>query len=441
MPITESVAADTTDTTDTTDTVQNTIGVLGGRWRATVTGTGTVQPWDGSPDVNWFIAADDRWHTPSKEPTVRQRRLDGAPVIETRIKVPNGDAVHRVWCVADAEGLTIIEIENESTLPFAVAFDRGDLLASRAPANVPIQGIDLPVGSAVYPVGHHTSIRFGLPHYAATDARLPATIPTAMQVARGWTTITDGAGRMVLPDANEMDLIARLRSELALNGPLAPGDDPVGFLIGVGQLVRLGEQPEPWVPEVADTVARVARMPHAWDAAAALDGAAIVLAEAGETRALRDIARLRSSDHVEFPAEAPSNRLLVWHEQRLARCTGSGTADLLSGGIPARWLGANFEVYGLPIGPSTTVSFAVRWHGDRPAVLWETEGPTVPFTAAAVAPGWSTAEAKGETLWPAPSGAAEAMAAQFADSADDHSSRDDSVPAPVTEPPTDISFS
>ena len=432
MPISESVAADPSDTT------RNTIGVLGGRWRATVTDTGTVQPWDGSPDLHWFIAADDRWHTPADEPTVRQRRLDGAPVIETRIKVPNGDAVHRVWCVADAEGLTIIEIENESSLPFAVAFDCGDLLASRSPANVPIQGIDLPAGSAVYPVGHHTTIRFGLPHDTTSGARLPDTIPAAMQVARGWTAITDGAGRLVLPDPNEMDTVSRLRSELALNGPVSPSDDPVGFLIGVGQLVRLGERADPWVPDIADAVAKVARMPHSWDVAAALDGAAIVLARADETRALRDIARLRSSTPAALPPTPPSGRMLIWLEQRLARSTGSGTADLLSGGIPSSWFGANFEIYGLPIGPSTTVSFAVRWHGDRPAVLWETDGPTVPFTAAAVAPGWSTAEPKGEALWPAPAGATPTDL-----SVGDLADRSESVVAPVDadEPPTGISFS
>lgn len=434
MPSTNAVVAADTSSDSARS---NTIGVLGGRWRATVTSAGTVLPWDGSPEVQWFVAADDRWHTPADEPTVRQRRLDGAPVIETRIKVPTGDAVHRVWCVADSDGLTIIEIENDSTLPFAVAFNRSDLLASRAPTNVAIQGIDLPDGSAVYPVGHHTTVRFGLPHYPEAAARLPEQIPSAMQVARGWTAITDGAGRMVLPDANEMDLVARLRGELALNGPAAPDDDPVGFLIDVGQLVRLGEQAEPWVPDVADAVARVARLAHSWDVASALDGAAVVLHRAGETLALRDIARLRSAAPVSFPTEPPTHRQLAWHEQRLARCTGDGTADVLSGGIPLSWLGANFEVYGLPIGPATTVSYAVRWHGDRPAVLWETEGPPVPFTASAIAPGWSTAESKGEALWPTPPGAVP-TAAPTVDLPEIDTSP---VATTLDEPPTDISFS
>lgn len=378
----------------------STIGVLGGRWRATVTQAGVVHPWDGSADLEWFIAADDRWHKPTEEPTVRQRRVDSTPVIETRIKVPSGDAVHRVWCVADVEGLTIVEIENDSSMPFAVAFNRGDLLSSRSPADVPIQGIDLPQGSVLFPVGHHSTVRFGLMHDTSSTATLPDRLPSAMQVARGWTTILDAAGRVVLPDDDLMQTISYLRSELALSGPPAPDEDPAGFLAGVSQLVRLGELAEPWVPEVAEVVGRVARKAHSWETSTALDAAAIVLARAGESRALRDIARLRPNSMVPLPASPPTGLTLAWHEQRLARCVCIGTADLLGGGIPDEWLGASFEVYDLPIGPATTMSYAVRWHGERPAILWETTGPIVPFTASIVAPGWSAAEPKGEALWP-----------------------------------------
>ena len=39
---------------------------------------------------------------------------------------------------------------------------------------------------------------------------------------------------------------------------------------------------------------------------------------------------------------------------------------------PREWLGIGVEVHGLPsrYGP---VSWAVRWHGNRPALLWEVE--------------------------------------------------------------------
>ncbi|HRE02386.1 MAG TPA: hypothetical protein PLV68_13870, partial [Ilumatobacteraceae bacterium] len=193
---------------------EHTIGVLGSPWRATVSSGGSIRPWDGSGDVQWFVAADDRWHIPEQEPTVRQRRLDGTPVIETRVKVPSGDAIQRVWTVPDGGVLTVIEIENESPMAFAVAFDRVDLLSARPPADVPIQGIDLPAGAVVFPVGHHTTLRFGLAHDpGATWA--PERLPAAMQVARGWTAVLDRAGRIVVPDAATIETVSYLRSELA----------------------------------------------------------------------------------------------------------------------------------------------------------------------------------------------------------------------------------
>ena len=65
--------------------------------------------------LNWFVAADDRWHVPAVEPTVRQQRLAGTPVTETRVRVPHGDVVHTVYSCADAGGVTVIEVVNEST--------------------------------------------------------------------------------------------------------------------------------------------------------------------------------------------------------------------------------------------------------------------------------------------------------------------------------------
>jgi hypothetical protein len=385
----------------------NTIGVLGGRWRATVSPAGCIQPWgvgDETP-LDWFIAADDRWHVPAQEAAVRQRRIDGAPVFETRLRVPSGDAVHRVWCVADDGGFTVIEIENDSTLPFAVAFSRGDVLSLRAPTNVPIEGIDLPSGSVVFPVGHHSTIRVAVAHSPGIS-QLPDGLASAMQVARGWTSVIDRSGRILVPDDSVIADIARLRGELALNGPIEPSDDPTAFLIDVAQLVRMGERAAPWVPDVADAVGAVARLDHAWDVVAALDGAAVVLCRAGETRAVHDVGRMRQSSPTDLPTQLPAgcdaSRTLCWHEQRVARASGAGTADLMSGGIPAAWLGGNFEVHGLPLGPASTVAFAVRWHGDRPAVLWQVDGAPVRLSATSVAPEWFSTEARGEALWPAP---------------------------------------
>ena len=111
-------------------------GVLGQRGEPTSRPTASIEPWDGSPPLDWHVAADDRWHTPAAEVAVRQRRLLGAPVFETRVRVPGGDAVQRVWSVADDGGLTIVEVENDSPLPIACAFTRADLRTTRPPADV-----------------------------------------------------------------------------------------------------------------------------------------------------------------------------------------------------------------------------------------------------------------------------------------------------------------
>lgn len=396
-----------------TDTGTITTGVTGGRWRATVTPWGAVEPWDGSGSLDWHVAADDRWHTPRDEAAVRQKRLGGTAVIETRLRIPEGDAVHRVFSVADQGGLTVIEVENASSLPIAVAFTRGDLLTA-LPPTAPIQGITLPAGSIAVPVGHKATAVVALPHDGRGAGLLPGGLPSATSVVRGWTATTERASRLLLPDAPVGPMVVGIRCELLLCGPAHPDSDPIAFLLGVGDLVRMGVAAEPWLPDVAHALEMAAKgNERGWSLAAAIDASAIVLARAGDARALRDLEVLRHRVVQSFtPAEEVPDepaRLVAWTERRLAGRSEAG-GDLLPGGLPAGWEGTNFEVYGLPTGPASSVSFAVRWHGARPAVLWEQAGTPVALHASVVAPEWSTTEASGEALWPVPPGLAAAGA-------------------------------
>ena len=77
-------------------------------------------------------------------------------------------------------------------------------------------------------------------------------------------------------------------------------------------------------------------------------------------------------------------------------------AALLPYGILPAWFGQSLEVHGVPTAPGSSVSYALRWHGERPAVLWEQQGTPTCLTAPAVAPGWKSTEPNGEALWPAP---------------------------------------
>ena len=92
-------------------------------------------------------------------------------------------------------------------------------------------------------------------------------------------------------------------------------------------------------------------------------------------------------------------RVVPWIERLL--CTDGA---LLPTGLPSAWLGQPVEAYGMPTVGTATVSFAVRWHGARPAVLWEQSGGPVELTSPALAPGWCSAAPTGEALWPTPAG-------------------------------------
>ncbi len=321
------------------------------------------------------------------------------------MRVPSGDVVQRVYSIADAGGLTIVEIENESPMPVAVAFDRRDVLTERPIVDVPIDGIDLPATAFVTPLGHRATTRVAIVHGEQRSGPIPAGVASTMQVVRGWSTLTERASRFVLPDGERGSLVAEAitaaRCEIALGSIPRGDDDPAGFALALGELVRMGEPPEHWMPELVDAVERLGPM-AGWDNDVALAAAGRVLAAADERRAGRDLERIvaRRTSSVP-PADPPRGiRAVPWLESRLAR-----GGELLPFGMPADWLGQSVDVYGVPTARGSDVSFAIRWHGERPAVLWEQTGEPVVLTAPVAAPGWQSSEPTGEALWPPPSGA------------------------------------
>jgi hypothetical protein len=177
-------------------------------------------------------------------------------------------------------------------------------------------------------------------------------------------------------------------------------DDPVARLLTWRERVRLGGSAQPLVTDVAATavaVAKAARRPLAWDVGAALEAATEVLARAGEPVAAADVRRMTARLGVTAPApdEAPEGvRRLAWLEQRLLRVVDRGV-DLVPG-FPAAWAGQGVEVYGAMTG-GVTVGFALRWHGERPALLWELSAP-VTLTCRRLDPAWSANEVRGEAL-------------------------------------------
>ncbi len=117
------------------------VGSLASAHCAFVDGVGSVWAGDLRPWIEWWIGAEDAWHVPSSSSTIRQRCLGNTPVVETSMHVPGGDILHRVFAVP---GFVVIEVENQSAIPVAVAFairpyhgSRGAEFAHREVAVVP----------------------------------------------------------------------------------------------------------------------------------------------------------------------------------------------------------------------------------------------------------------------------------------------------------------
>ena len=389
-----------------------TVGVVGQPCRAEVSPWGDVTPWGNRTapvgTLRWFVAAEDRWHDPSVEAAVRQHRIAGTPVVETRLRIPDGDVVQNVWSTPDRGGVTVVEIYNDSPLSFAVAFAGLAVLTDRPPADVHVQGIDLPTDAFVMPVGHHASVRVAIPHEPERWAgHTPSEIRAdRTSVVAGWTATVERASRLDLPDDVLVTDVVEARCDLLLAGPIAATDDAIGFVLDVAELVRLGESADAWIPEVVAPIESLAKMDGA-DVDAALVAAERIAIAADDHRAAGDIARLRArrestsppptTAFSEIDRDQSAGRFVHEVERRLA--TGG---ELLPIGIPTPWRGASFEVHRVPTGVSSSVSFAVRWHGERPAILWEQIGDRSTLSAPETDPGWITSEPSGEALWHAP---------------------------------------
>ena len=406
------------------------LGIRGGGWNAIVNERGSIRLNDGSPVLDWHIAADDRWHDPSTEPSVRQTRRAGVPVIETRLRIPGGDAIQRVYAVADAGGLVVIEITNESTLPIAVAFTRPDLISSRTPSPRGAQGIELPVGSVVFPVAHSSTLRVALSaplNVANETANVDVErLPSFEQLQKGWLKAVEQAGYVIVPEGAVAPLVARLRSDaLILSGHEiedwgigAGGDcanDPVAYMLTLQELLRMGEKLTGDSAQIrVDHAARLAQCVETllkdhkkssvlpWDVERALFAGQFVFSRMGESRAADDVAaaQLRMSSAAEPPNVMPTDiRAIAWVEEKMVAMQRDGSVQIFGRGIPRLWLGANLECHRVSAGPMHTVSFGIRWHGEKPALLWEVAGPAgIKLTAGKCDPTWTSVEATGETL-------------------------------------------
>lgn len=377
------------------------VGVLGGRRTASVDRHGTLRTERALWSIEWWVGGEDRWHVARREAAVRQSLVDDMPVVRTAMRVPGGDAVHEVFgATPDA---AVIDVENASPAPFVVALvvtgatvvalDDSTVLVDGVPAIGALRppsrwaavtdgtitdlvtagdAVDGPMpvvrdraarvdAAFLYPIAHRTRLRFGVAlgrHDTAGIRGLDLTaVPAADAVARGWRAQLDRGMRVELPDPALQAAVDGARAQALLAAQTGRVD-----------------------PEVV----------------AALEDWGFDDEAVGGWNRLGFMARRRARRRGPVDETAgPAARLLAVR-RRLLTEGDEGRPLVLLPGPPDAWRGQPLDVRDAPTrrGP---VSYSVRWHGDRPALLWE-----IPAGTHAIAPvldaTWSTDQVRGETL-------------------------------------------
>ena len=381
-----------------------TIGTVGSARLARVDPRGLVTPADARWSLDWWIGGDDRWHRPADEPSARQSLVDSVPVVRTAVRVPGGDAVQHAYAVGG--DIAVVDVANESPMPFVLALvvrGAGDIAADGATVRVDgrpalvtpappsrwaigevgtteevVRGGGAVSGPApprhersggleaafLYPVAHRATLRAALLLASAGEPVDPARLPGPEDALRGWAAQLRRGLQVELPDARLAGALQAARAAALLEATIDPVDPHV-----VAALEDWGFDAEAGAAwsglrwRARRVAGRRRKEPGHWsDVAAQDDGGARLLLAA---------------------------RSLLAHE-------GPDGAVALLGDLPPAWRGQPITVHDAPTraGP---VSYAVRWHGPRPALLWEAPAGTT-LRAPGLDPTWTTDEPRGDAL-------------------------------------------
>jgi hypothetical protein len=211
----------------------------------------------------------------------------------------------------------------------------------------------------VYPVAHRTRLRVGLKLDPRSESVDLARLPDADDVARGWEAQLRRGMQVELPDEALQRAVDVARADVLLAERDVAALEDWGFD---------AEAATAWSALGFWTRRPARRRPDGggtWAAAHAAAGRG----GAGLLEAVRP--------------------LLVREVE--------GAITLL-GELSPGWAGQALDVRDAPTRAAGRVSYAVRWHGDRPALLWECERPGIRLRAPGLDPHWSTLEPSGEAL-------------------------------------------
>jgi len=392
------------------------IGTLGGRGRARVDRHGGIGSDLLGWSLEWWIGGDDRWYVPERESTIRQTHVGDAPVVRTAMRVPGGDAVQFAYGATAPgvpDGTIVVEFENDSPAPFVVA------LVVREARAVGVDGTVVHIDRRPGLVMPRPPSRWSVAKGRSTD------VEVCSGAARegAFPSTTDRGGRIEAAFLHPVPHRARLRVALALADPAVEREDldrlPPSDAIARGWAAQLDHGMRVELPDERLVVAVRAARAHVLLAAglASPSGNVVSALEDWGFDAQAAGAWPRLSGRDRRRARARPQRPARWHEVATLLDVGDpallllglrgllafdgveGEVSLLAE-LPPGWLGQGIEVHDAPTRHGL-VSYAVRWHGERPALLWEAP-PGVRLTAPGLDPDWSSDEPAGDALLAAP---------------------------------------
>ncbi len=429
---------------------------------------GAVATLDGSWRLEWGVRIGREWKRSSTSVAVRQNRLDDTPVYETWMRVPGGDVIQRSAVVTDGNGRTLVwQFENAS--PDAVVVAVVGLTQGRVHAELSCTELDgvpwirpcvdagaVVAGPEIWSLveadptaasadgENEAAVLVPLPHrqtitvLVSITGDLPARPTAPEDVAAGWKAITADAMTVDVPDVDLSAAWRRVLGDLVLavgdDDPIAAGEaawwlDLAGMhdeadrgreaVLAAADRDRLGSDAavvalralaskelrqgaSSALAEVAGPLAKLARdrldRQTVSLVARALDGSHP--GAAADARALLDTLTL--ADRAMSSAVARGAERVLGHLFRDIDLVER--IDMLPE-VPTTWFGQPIDVRGMVTGLGS-LSFSVRWHRERPAVLWQRDGG--PDGAVLRCPGldpdWSSSERSGEALLEAPAG-------------------------------------
>jgi hypothetical protein len=285
---------------------------------------------------------------------------------------------------------------------------------------------DEPAGALVLSLPHRQKVQIQV----LLEGDFPTRPVTPSEISTGWRTITAAAMAVEVPDADLGEAWNRILPDLVVQAgssdprtaaEVAPSLDVAGLhgeadraratVVSAAESGRLGGD-----DAVAALRALASRDLVAGQESGLADLAGSLAAAAGQSldtvtldlvaRALEAVAPAAAADARAVstgasgtfapvsPAAAAAERVL----SHVVAAERAAVIDLLPD-VPESWLGQSIDVRSCGTA-NGRVSFSVRWHGPRPALLWERLGGSdaVELRCPGLDPSWSTLERSGEAL-------------------------------------------